>query len=119
MQTEDLLIKRRTVLEKKMELELQKAKEYTKAKNKRGPARTVCWTSFLIIASSMTQISPVIVHHPVDTVLQQNLHLCNVLPSPLLRIFLLPLELLCLLGQLTSQKQGPKVLTSAGVAQRR
>ena len=38
MQTEDLLIKRRTVLEKKMEQELQKAKEYTKAKNKRGAA---------------------------------------------------------------------------------
>ena len=37
-QTEDLLIKRRSVLEKKMELELNKAKEYTKAKNKRGEA---------------------------------------------------------------------------------
>lgn len=36
LQTEDLLVKRRSVLEKKMEQELQKAKEYTKAKNKRG-----------------------------------------------------------------------------------
>lgn len=35
-QTEELLIKRRSLLEKKIALELAKAKEYTKAQNKRG-----------------------------------------------------------------------------------
>ena len=36
MQTEELLIKRRTLLEKKIAQELDKAKTYTKAQNKRG-----------------------------------------------------------------------------------
>ncbi len=36
MQTEELLVKRRALLEKKIAQELDKAKTYTKAQNKRG-----------------------------------------------------------------------------------
>ena len=36
VQTEELLVKRRSLLEKKIAQELEKAKEYTKAQNKRG-----------------------------------------------------------------------------------
>jgi hypothetical protein len=35
-QTEELLLKRRALLEKKVEQELERAREYTRAKNKRG-----------------------------------------------------------------------------------
>ena len=42
LQTEELLIKRRTLLEKKITQELEKAKTYSKAQNKRGdlPSQT-------------------------------------------------------------------------------
>jgi hypothetical protein len=41
VQTEELLVKRRSLLEKKIAQELDKAKEYTKAQNKRG----MCFSS--------------------------------------------------------------------------
>lgn len=54
MQTEELLIKRRTLLEKKIVQELDKAKTYSKAQNKRGDrlptkaaASTLALLSFL------------------------------------------------------------------------
>ena len=36
LQTEELLVKRRNLLEKKIEQETERAKEFTRSKNKRG-----------------------------------------------------------------------------------
>ena len=38
-QTEELLVKRRNLLEKKIEQETERAKEFTRTKNKRGAVR--------------------------------------------------------------------------------
>ncbi len=38
MQTEDLLVKRRSLLEKKIDQAMAQARDYTKAGNKRGKA---------------------------------------------------------------------------------
>lgn len=61
-QTEELLIKRRSLLEKKIALELAKAKEYTKAQNKRGAWSVAhpflietCWCIALLTAALMAQ----------------------------------------------------------------
>lgn len=41
-QTEELLVKRRTLLEKKVDQETERAKEFTRLKNKRGQSAAPC-----------------------------------------------------------------------------
>jgi hypothetical protein len=55
-QTEELLVKRRALLEKKIAQELDKAKEYTKAQNKRGKLSSLCLHARITACTAVEEV---------------------------------------------------------------